>query len=386
MIDELKARGVQDCEIYAPYFIMSYAEHIFNLMNKENNAFTHGGLTLNARIPIIYMGPPGCGKSYLMEHLTNQKNGIFWTDGTEYKIAHEQSMSEAGLIGSVKLDNTGTPQYLIGAAEEHSDGFIVIDEFTDMMKVIKSSGGHSSQMEGQILSALDSGRVRKRLSAGAISYDTDFTLWCGIQPMKCDLSGGLGRRVCMLLNVPDQETKQRYKKASRAANKIKIDEKNIASIRSKIDLWRSLFRMIKHVEFTDEFLDFVDIELNTESFIMEFYKRLGLGYHLAKHGVTGDTIIVDINDELREIITRSNNWRNQVTEGPSIFQISDLIRKNGIAIENGYHIEKITLNHYASQIQLSAAQVHDNLLEMVKCGYAKISGTTIQLFKNPSQE
>lgn len=72
VMDELKRRNVQECEIFASYFIISFACHAFNLVNKgrEEPIYCEGGLAPVLRVPVIYMGLPGCGKSYLMKHLT----------------------------------------------------------------------------------------------------------------------------------------------------------------------------------------------------------------------------------------------------------------------------------------------------------------------------
>ena len=197
---------------------------------------------------------------------------------------------------------------------------------------------------------MDDGHVSKRMASGHITYDTNMTLWCGIQPVKCDLSGGIGRRVSMILNLPDDSTQLKYKKAARTSDKVKINTDDLDELRRKISLWCTTVKMIRSVSFSEEFLDFIDYELNTQQFIMQFYKRLGLGYQISKFGVGNGNVAVKLNDELRDIIRRDHEWRSKVIQGPQIFQLVDIIRKCGVVIEDNVIIEKATLNHHASHL------------------------------------
>lgn len=371
---ELRRRKIEDVDAYAPFFLISYACHVFNLINRERHIYTFGGLVPNMRVPVLFMAPPGCGKSYLLKHLTDKMYGIFATQG-EYPITLEQGLTEAGLIGTRRANADGTTTPEPGAAYENRTGFIVIDEFSAISAAMKAP--YNSQLESQLLTALDSGNVRKRLATGRIEYHTDFTLWCGIQPIKCDLSGGLGRRMALLLNIPNRESRQRYKNAAKYSDNITIDIPTLFNMRDRINMWCSSLGSIKKITIDESLLEYLDHELDADSAIMDFYKRIIIGYHLIKYGASSLEIVVKPNDELLNILETSHLWREQVTQGPEIQQIIEIISQNAELRGREYYIDKLTLNQYAGRMHLSASQLHAKLTDMHKYGYIKMNGDTI---------
>jgi hypothetical protein len=379
VLNELKARGVQDVDKYGPYYVISYACHAFNLYNKESKIFRHGGLVKSIRVPIVHMGPPGCGKSYFLEQLGGSKEmGIFSNDKLLFPVKYEQKITDAGLVGTV-APNPNDPEKPIikkGVAENHKTALVLVDEFTDLMKAMVSQYGVSAET---LLSVLDSGRVVNAMANGEYEYETNLTMWCGIQPVKCDMSGGLGRRLCILLNIPSSEDEERYKEASRNSDNVEIDPERYQNMMDMIRMWTSTVTMIKKVQFTDRIYEFLLKDLRAKNYIIELYKKMAIGYAIASKG-GGETLVVDLDDKLEKIIRQAHQWRNQVMQGPEIQQIVSIMINNGMKVEGTYTIARVTLNILAAETAgLSALQVNKIISSMKSNGYVTIKGNAITL-------
>ncbi|MFA5760441.1 MAG: hypothetical protein WC877_01610 [Dehalococcoidales bacterium] len=331
------------------------------------------------RLPVIAMGPPGCGKSYYLEQMSDPLVGIL--NNLQYNLKFEQEMSDAGLVGTVSENpnDPGHPLIKKGVAENHSESLVLIDEFSSvMLSALKSQTGVKAET---LLSVLDSGRVVKALANGEYEYFTNLTLWCGIQPVKCDMSGGLGRRLCIVLNIPTKEDEERYADASQKSDNVKIDPEHMKDLNTRIKMWESTIKCIKHVEFSNEFYTFVRKKLCAKNYIIELYKKLGIGYTIAKYGGS-ENIVVNLDDNLRNILKLEEIWRRQVMQGPEIQQILAMIISQGIKTDAGITIQKVTLNFLGSDMGLSAEQVNKCLTDMKAYGYLVIKNNTVTL--NPS--
>lgn len=375
VINELRSRNVQDADIYGPFYIISYACHAFNIHNKEAASFTHGGLIKSMRVPVIAMGPPGCGKTYFLEQMSDQVSGIF--QRLQYNMKFEQKMTDAGLVGTV-ASNPEDPENPIikhGVAETHKNSIILIDEFSDLMRAMTSQYGVNQET---LLAALDSGRVVNAMANGEYEYETNFTLWCGIQPVKCDMSGGLGRRLCIILNIPTKDSQRRYRKASRYSDNVRIDREHLTDLNTRMKLWLSTISLIKTVRFSEAFYDFLEYDLDADNYIIELYKKMAIGYYIAKWGGS-EHMIVDVDTNIKNILIMEHKWRKRVMQGPEIQQIISLIEENGIKTESSISIQRITLNTVGSDMGLSASQIHKILLDMKNYGYVNIKNNVVTL-------
>jgi len=328
------------------------------------------------RLPVIAMGPPGCGKSYYLEQMSDPFVGIL--NDLQYNLKFEQEMSDAGLVGTIS-ENPDDPEHPFikkGVAEKHKESIVLIDEFSSvMLSALKSQTGVKAET---LLSVLDSGRVVKALANGEYEYFTNLTLWCGIQPVKCDMSGGLGRRLCIILNIPTKDDEERYADASQKSDNVKIDPEHMRDLNTRIKMWESTIGCIKHVEFSDAFYRFVRKNLRAKNYIIELYKKMGIGYTIAKYGGS-ENIVVDLDDDLRNILKLEETWRRQVMQGPEIQQILAIIMSHGIKTDAGITIQRVTLNLLGSDMGLSAAQVHKCLSDMKNYGYLIIKNNTVTL-------
>jgi hypothetical protein len=148
-------------------------------------------------------------------------------------------------------------------------------------------------------------------------------------------------------------------------------------MRDQITMWCSSLGSIKKITIDESLLEYLDHELDADSAIMDFYKRIIIGYHLIKYGASSLEIVVKPNDELLNILETSHLWREQVTQGPEIQQIIEIISQNAELRGREYYIDKLTLNQYAGRMHLSASQLHAKLTDMHKYGYIKMNGDTI---------
>lgn len=370
---ELKRRNVQDYEKFGPYFIISFACHAFNLMNEDNRIFMAGGQLPNMRLHLLFMAPPGTGKSFFLKQFGNITTGILKHAG--HPLHMEGSMTEAGLIGTVKSEPDGSVTVLPGAAREHGKSVFIIDEFMAMMSAMKA--GYNSQLEAQLLTALDSGDVSKRLANGPIEYHTSFSLWCGIQPVKASLEGGLGRRFCFLLNVPNEQDMDRYADAVMASDNISVDTSHLDAFRKKVTFWITTLNMIEQVTFDKEIYDLLRHVVKAYSYEYDVYKRIALGYHLSKYGASKH-VHVRLDEDLTKIIIQQGDWRWKIMQGPRVQQVIELIKQSGYIMDNGeFGMTKAELIRHGVSMQLSANLVHEITLDAARLGYVKIRGTKI---------
>lgn len=379
-LHEIQRRGVEDWDKFAPYFVISFACHAFNLMNEDRQkehqkpAYTNSGQIPNMRLHLLFMAPPGCGKTFFLKQYSNKYAGILKHAG--HPLHMEGSMTEAGLIGTVKVEPDGSTVTVPGAAREHSTSVFIIDEFMAMMTAMKA--GHNSQLEAMLLTALDSGDVSKRLAHGPVEYHTSFTLWCGIQPIKANLEGGLGRRFCFLLNVPTPEDQERYAEAAMTSDNIPVDIEWLIAFRKRVELWTSALDLIEDVTFEKGFYNLLRRVIKCAGYEVDVYRRIALGYHLARKGAS-ERVHVVLDEDLTNIMIQQAEWRHRINQGPRIQQIMAVLKTCGYMFPEGgmFGMTKAEMISHGATLQLSAGIVHDILLDAARLGYIKIRGTKI---------
>ena len=121
-------------------------------------------------------------------------------------------------------------------------------------------------------------------------------------------------------------------------------------------------------------------KLDVEPYEISSYDRVILGYHLAKYGASAD-MVLDVEDKaLHEMLMRQYQWRKDITKGPDLIQISNLIRVYGIEQEGEITITRQQINSVCSQLQMSIEQLHNKIEEMKRYGIIRMeAGGTIVL-------
>lgn len=374
ILEELESRFVYKADVYAPFYISSYATHVFNLHNQENEVYWESKKIPNLRLHLMFIAPPGFMKSFYGDTMCGNTYSIFGNTGVDIGI--EASMTEAGLVGTVTQEGTA----VVGAAGIYSKGIVFIDEFSAITNALQSQ--YNSQMDPQLLSILDSGKVSKRLSAGPLTYDTNMTLWTGVQPAKYDLSSGMGRRLCFMLFVPTAADNAELIRRQRLMRNIETNKGQLELLRTKINNWRSSIYNIQHVEF-DSSVDRMHEKLGLFSFEVSHFNRIMLGYCLARDG--GDTsVTIDAKDKnLIQLLERAKRWRDSIVMGVDYLQLMKTVRIQGDAKANAdmgtisYTCEKKYLIKESLMVGWNTQQVSEKLIEMNRFGLIKLSGSQV---------
>lgn len=367
IMEELADRKAYMYNIYAPQYIASYAVHAFNLMNQKREIYFAGKQLPNMRIHLLFISPSGFMKTYFLDNMGRDKYGIFHC--TDIGIGSEQSMTEAGFVGTIASVN-GLAIPNPGAAELNKDGILMIDEFKGITEALKNQ--MNAQMETQLLAALDHGQVYKRLSSGAVTYKTHLSLWTGVQPGSYDLSSGLGRRLCVMNFVPTKADNSAIMDTMHETQNMRPDTTKMKLLWDNINEVVHKMNTIERIEFDDSILKLYH-DLDMYSFETSYFNRIIIGYYLMKHPI--DKVIhMDTGDkELVEILKRQKNWRADVYTGLDYLQIRKIL------VVHGNVCDRIIIAKECAMIGWNQKQVFEKLAEMQKYGIISVKGNTITL-------
>ena len=316
VMGELHDRNMYKADLYAPFFISSFAMHCFNLYNQSSNVYWDSGMLPNMRGHILFVAPPGGMKSHFMSTMATSTFGMFKNGGVT--IGAEQSMTGAALVGS--FGEGGVEKQ--GAAEIYKEGIMVVDEFYAIIAAMQAT--HSSDMSTNLLTALDSGNMNKRLVAGKIDYTTHMTLWAGTQPAKFDASGGLARRLQFLNYSPTKYDNERLleiqaENRNRAPNIHYMD-----GLWAKMRKFKEDMRHVEKITFDDSVLKKYK-ELELYSFEGNYFDRLLFGYQLAMHGPEKHIHVSFDDNLLKDMVTTQKRWRREIADGIDYVQLVKLI-------------------------------------------------------------
>lgn len=367
-LNEMKARGDFHDELYTPYYPTSYALHAFNLVNQTEKIYYEGKQVPNKRLHIVFVGPPMSSKSYYLEQMSISDNAIFKETG--FEMAQKTTMTEAGLCGSFTMQS-GSMIKQMGEAEKHKTGFLLIDEFSAIVQAFKQV--YNASMEAQLLGALDHGNVNKSLGSGSFSFKTHCSIWAGIQPHKLRMEGdsGLGRRVCFMVNIPDEKQRLDLRKAMFHAQNIKPEECEVENMRNQIAMWKSKLHDLKHIVYDESILDYY-IDTNLDPLHQPLAQNIVLGYHLARERWDDSGYLhMDLKDPLlKTMIENSLMWFHDVRSGPDVMQLKKLIKAYGIYSEkqDSWMVPKATLVKFAGSVSMTIRDINDKLGELVKYG------------------
>lgn len=309
----LRDMHVVKAEAFTPYFVASIGAHIAHLGNtirpvdieyfdgREHELFcTKGGRPFDLRTHLLFVAPPGWGKSMHLTYFLDDLIG-FLSD-TKIPTRRYVKISEAGLIGSGK-DSKGRVMH--GDAELYKNGIFGIDEASSLFM---HRSDYDIDLRNTLLQILDNGHVTKKLSNVEHDYMTYITLWMATQPLRLDLSHGLGRRVLVLRNSPTREDERELKSNQKLAQNQKPNFEVITNIREMVDdLWDGF--NVKELIFSDELEDFKD-KCDITHIDAEWVDRLAIGWNVMVHYESGDeTLNVDMVHGLDELITNAINWK-----------------------------------------------------------------------------
>ena len=371
VMEELKARSVYLYETYAPYYVCSFMTHAFNQMNQRREIYWDSKRVPNMRLHILFVAPAGFMKSFYMGTMGGERFSIFRNCGIP--IGFEQSMTEAAFVGTIRdIDGVGHPT--LGAAADYKDGLLLIDEFSALTNAMKVQ--YNSQMDAQLLAALDHGHVVKRLGTGRIEYTTNLTLWAGVQPAKYDLSSGLGRRMCFLLFLPTKLDNVALMRTMHKTRNIRPDVREMDNLWGLIKNSVSNMECIETIDFGDSVLKLYE-ELNLFSYESSYFDRLLLGWHLATYGPEPHMMIEAQDKELIQLVNREKKWRDEIAAGVDHAQMMKIIKTCGSSIDGKLQITKPDLIQECTMVGWNARQVADVLTELTRFGMIENHGARV---------
>lgn len=371
VMEELKARSVYLYETYAPYYVCSFMTHAFNQMNQRREIYWDSKRVPNMRLHILFVAPAGFMKSFYMGTMGGERFSIFRNCGIP--IGFEQSMTEAAFVGTIRdIDGIGHPT--LGAAADYKDGMLLIDEFSALTNAMKVQ--YNSQMDAQLLAALDHGHVVKRLGTGRIEYTTNLTLWAGVQPAKYDLSSGLGRRMCFLLFLPTKLDNVALMRTMHKTRNIRPDVREMDNLWGLIKNSVSNMECIETIDFGDSVLKLYE-ELNLFSYESSYFDRLLLGWHLATYGAEPHMMIEVQDKELLQLVNREKKWRDEIAAGVDHAQMMKIIKACGSSIDGKLQITKPDLIQECTMVGWNARQVADVLTELTRFGMIENHGARV---------
>ena len=321
VLEELEQRHTYLASTYAPFYMCSVACHLFNLHNQKKHIYFEGRNLPSLRLHLLFVAPPGWMKTYFLETMIR---GPYCILGNTVRKTFEATLTEAGLIGTIGNVN-GVVCVEEGAAKEYADGIIGVDEFSAITRMMNTQ--HSGLLDTQLLSLLDSGYAYKRLAHGKIEYNSQFTLWGGVQPARYDLTSGMGRRFCFLLFLPSRQDAENLLTAWHQSKGIAPDKGQLEKLWRKLRRWKAEIKEIEKLEFDEGLLEEYKA-LGIYPFEGTLFDRLLLGWTLLK-GVE-KRVYVSMDDEgARTLVNREIAWRRQISIGGEFRQVLKLIEDAG---------------------------------------------------------
>jgi len=317
----LKECKIALAERFAPFLIASTGCHILNLENQKREFYFERGRVANLRLHVFFCAPPGWTKTTMLQSFLDGPYSILG-GCPQIETGLEGSMTEAGFVGTIKVVN-GEPVEQYGAAYEHRDAIVGIDEFAALTNAMKME--HSVNLDNAMCTGLDSGFMIKRLALGKLQYLTNLTLWTGSQPARFDLTSGLGRRFIFIWFIPTPEEAKMVKETRRKGRNVLPLVTTVHKIRNDVIRMTEDAKMVKRIEFDSSIYRTLD-RLNVPHFEEQLYERLALGYTLAS-GISDKTLTVQMDTKLEKLFKLSSQWRLEIKKGAEVSQVFEIVKQ-----------------------------------------------------------
>jgi len=326
IILELEKRHVADARTIGPFYISSMATHMLNIVNQTKRIYTEGGLPANLRQHILYVAPPGFGKSYYVKQFLEHEDYSILKGVTSFPAFFEGSMTEAGLIGSIDPATPGQPpRKMYGlAGGEGSNAIVGMEEFAAITNSMVQE--YNAGLDTALLTMLDSGIVNKRLRNGDLKYTSNMTWWAGTQPARFDLSSGLARRFIFVTKYPKWDDFKLMSQRRRAAKGITKSAQSSKILHDILDQRFALIRQnVTGIKFKDEFYELMD-KKKIIHYEEALYERLAIGYWAMKEVSLNGDIEVRLDPELERIIEIEHDNRKQIKKGAVSSMVWNIVK------------------------------------------------------------
>ena len=308
-----KSKKMVRIDEFIPYYLSSMACHILNIHNRKvHMVYARGGIVPDLRLHMFFIGPPGFSKSFFCDILFDEVFGAAWDEAGFGFPNHEVGyLNMASLIGTiVGIDDEGQPIIIEGLAQTHSESIIWAEEFTGIREVMRTD--YSAGMGDAFLKLCDNGKVERDMRYGSIRYQSMATLMLGTQTMRIDLPSGLSRRFLFMDLSPSIKDIEAYRRAWHEGRKAFPDFKILNQLRAGYSRLASGVDELRRITFTPEYIAFLKT-LKTPHINLDLLERLAIGYNLLTNYEFGkDTLVVDISDVLKRLITQSLDMRYRI--------------------------------------------------------------------------
>jgi len=334
-MNALRNRKLAFVDKFFPTYLCSVGTHLINVENKARFIYFEHKLPADLRVHMFMVAPPGFMKSYILFQMLDPNFGIladcqetgFGTeqDKVGVGIGFEGAMTEAAWTGTIASGGEAAPETVYGAAYEHRNNIVGIEEFSVIADTLKQA--HSSTLGNQLLTSLDKGFLKKRLGRGKVFYQTQVSLWTGSQPARFDLSAGLPRRFYFIEFIPTKEEKTIIRNMRRLGQNVSPDTHEKMAIRDSFIALCKKVKKVKHIEFDHSIHTLFD-EFKMLHFEEPLYERIALGYTIMKDDFD-ESIHVHLTSELKSLILQGMQWRRSIKLDSEINQIITLLKDEG---------------------------------------------------------
>ena len=360
ILNELEARNVAYARKFPPYYISSLGCHIFNIMIQQKGIYTEAGLKVNTRQHIILVTVPGFGKSFWLRQFL--ENELSLVKGTKIGCTFESQMSEAGFVGTAKFNSEGVAQESPGLCRNESNSIVGIEEFSAISAAV--SQNYNAGLDTALLTALDSGMVRKRLAAGKIEYQTNLSLWTGVQPARYELSSGLARRFLFLLLIPNFNDIKQFKLNRRSSKNVKTNTLTLGKLKAAINTrYDDIMKKLEKVEFDRTVYKKLD-ELDVVHYEEPLYERIALGYWLMKVKEMPKTLTIKMDPTLDALFDNEKGDRFKIKRGTQLAQVWALVQDVG-------RISELKLKNHLLDFGMDWQDASDLIMTLIKLKWVK---------------
>lgn len=300
---------------FAPPYIASLCCHLLNMENQKREFHFEQGRVANMRVHVYFVAPPGFFKTLM---LTKLCDGPFSILGESVlQAGFEGSMTEAGLTGTFRMESGEFKEHR-GAAWDHREGILAIDEFSALTNMMKQE--HSMNLESSLLTCLDSGYVAKRLAAGKIEYMSQMSLWTGSQPLKFNLSSGLGRRFFFVYFIPTLSEIKLIRQMRREGKNILPPKELLFHINNLVKQAAEYAKAIQDIEYCGSLYNLMD-KYEIPHYEEALYERIAAGITLALLQEPTKILKVEANDQIAKIFELESAWRSEIKAGADTSQV-----------------------------------------------------------------
>lgn len=332
----LEEKNVAFADRYVPFFLCSAGCHLLNIKQQRSAIYAESGRYPNLRLNVMMVAPPGFSKTFFIELLLDPDIGLLGTSVIDTR--YTQIVTEAGFVGTDARSSDGneddTPPGVPsqpGDAWEYRNGIIGCEEFDSVLQMMQTE--HSSNLDNAMLTALDSGRVRKRLAHEDIDYRTNVTMFGATQPTRMELSSGFSRRFMFLKFYPTADEMDALKKSRRNGRGVDADFRKMSAFREAM---QTLERKVAKVNMVTGLskLDPIFDENSLSHHEEPIYERMAMGYSVLKKGSIqrndDGTVVLEIvkDDKISSMIQQAIDWRKQLSRAAEGEQILSLLRSH----------------------------------------------------------